>query len=44
MPVKNGKVDGEVKSYYENGNIQGILYYKNGFLIHENEKTKGTTY
>jgi len=44
MPIKNGKVDGEVKSYYENGNIQGILYYKNGFLIHENEKTKGATY
>ena len=33
MPIKNGKVDGEVKSYY-----------KNGFLIHENEKTKGATY
>ena len=42
--VKNGKVDGEVKSYYENGNIQGILYYKNGFLIYENGKPKGVRY
>ena len=41
---KNGKREGESIIYYENGNIQGILYYKNGFLIHENEKTKGTTY
>ena len=29
MPVKKWKkFDGEVKSYYENGNIQSILYYK----------------